>query len=85
MQIVSTADSGDNCLKCQILFLGKNKKKYFKMSSAENFKISAGVLSVKKDVPYRTSSISLKIKVLFYKEVTILKIICWTFNPYPAE
>ena len=28
-------------LKCQILFSGKNKKKYFKMSSAENFCQSA--------------------------------------------
>ena len=25
------------CMKCQILFSGKNKKKYFNMSSAENF------------------------------------------------
>ena len=24
-------------MKCQILFAGKNKKKYFSMSSAENF------------------------------------------------
>ena len=28
---------GDNCVKCQILFSGKNKKKHFKMSSAEKF------------------------------------------------
>ena len=25
------------CMKCQNLFLGKIRKKYFKMSSAENF------------------------------------------------
>ena len=25
------------CMKCQILFSGKNKKQYFKMFSAENF------------------------------------------------
>ena len=29
------------CMKYQILFSGKNKKKYFKMSSAENFTQSA--------------------------------------------
>ena len=29
------------CMKCHILFSGKNKKKYFKMSSAENFAQSA--------------------------------------------
>ena len=28
-------------MKCQILFSRKNKKKYFKMSSAENFTQSA--------------------------------------------
>ena len=28
-------------MKCQILFSGKNKKEYFKMSSAENFTQSA--------------------------------------------
>ena len=28
-------------MKCQNLFSGKNKKKYFKMSSAENFTQSA--------------------------------------------
>ena len=35
MQIVSIGDK--SCLKCQILFSGKNKKRYFKMSSAQNF------------------------------------------------
>ena len=34
MQIVS---SGDNLHEIQILFSGKAKKKYFKISSAENF------------------------------------------------
>ena len=29
------------CMKCQILFPEKNKKKYFKMMSAENFNQSA--------------------------------------------
>ena len=29
------------CMKCRILFSGKNKKKHFKMSSAENFTQSA--------------------------------------------
>ena len=28
------------CMTCQILFSGENKKKYFKMSSAENFTLS---------------------------------------------
>ena len=35
MQIVSI------CMKCQNLFSEENKKKYFKMSSAENFTQSA--------------------------------------------
>ena len=29
------------CMKCQVLFSGKNKKKYFSMLSAENFTQSA--------------------------------------------
>ena len=29
------------CMKCQILFPGENKKKDFKLSSAENFTMSA--------------------------------------------
>ena len=32
---------GENLLKCQILFSKKNKKKYFKMLSAEKFSQSA--------------------------------------------
>ena len=32
-------------MKCQILFSGKNKKKYFKMLSAENFTRSAKLQS----------------------------------------
>ena len=40
MQTVSTGDNLHE-MKCQILLSGKNKKKYFKMSSAENFTQSA--------------------------------------------
>ena len=36
MQIVSYGKMELICMKCQTLFTGKNKKKYFKLSSAEN-------------------------------------------------
>ena len=36
-------------MKCQNLFSGKNKKKYFNMSSAENFTLKAALIEVDRE------------------------------------